>query len=113
MKYRHIIWDWNGTLFDDLHIVVESVNASLAQLAKFAFLADLTGNFVHLLHRKEAAVHEGGWRAGIPARHASSLDHPVRIFNASRYRFCKTSFTDPAVFGLVGVAPATRLAQFG
>ncbi|MDH3539275.1 MAG: HAD hydrolase-like protein [Acidimicrobiia bacterium] len=29
---RHIIWDWNGTLFDDLHIVVESVNASLAEL---------------------------------------------------------------------------------
>lgn len=27
---RHIVWDWNGTLFDDLHIVVESVNASLA-----------------------------------------------------------------------------------
>lgn len=26
----HIIWDWNGTLFDDLHLVVESVNASLA-----------------------------------------------------------------------------------
>ncbi len=29
---RHIIWDWNGTLFDDLHIVVECVNASLAQM---------------------------------------------------------------------------------
>ncbi len=27
---RHVIWDWNGTLFDDLHIVVEAVNASLA-----------------------------------------------------------------------------------
>ncbi|MGI9609349.1 MAG: HAD family hydrolase [Acidimicrobiia bacterium] len=29
---RHVIWDWNGTLFDDLHIVVESVNASLSEL---------------------------------------------------------------------------------
>jgi phosphoglycolate phosphatase-like HAD superfamily hydrolase len=29
---RHVIWDWNGTLFDDLHITVEAVNASLAQL---------------------------------------------------------------------------------
>lgn len=27
---RHIVWDWNGTLFDDLHIVVESVNVLLA-----------------------------------------------------------------------------------
>ena len=25
----HVIWDWNGTLFDDLHIVVAAVNASL------------------------------------------------------------------------------------
>jgi phosphoglycolate phosphatase-like HAD superfamily hydrolase len=29
---RHIIWDWNGTLFDDHHLVVASVNASLADL---------------------------------------------------------------------------------
>ena len=26
----HIVWDWNGTLFDDLAIVVDAVNASLA-----------------------------------------------------------------------------------
>ena len=25
----HIIWDWNGTLFDDLAVVVQSVNAAL------------------------------------------------------------------------------------
>lgn len=25
----HVIWDWNGTLFDDLPIVVEAVNACL------------------------------------------------------------------------------------
>jgi phosphoglycolate phosphatase-like HAD superfamily hydrolase len=25
----HIIWDWNGTLFDDHHVVVAAVNASL------------------------------------------------------------------------------------
>mgnify|MGYP001818945521 CR=1 FL=1 len=27
---HHVIWDWNGTLFDDLPIVVEAVNESLA-----------------------------------------------------------------------------------
>ena len=27
---RHVVWDWNGTLFDDLHLVVEAVNAVLA-----------------------------------------------------------------------------------
>ena len=26
------MWDWNGTLFDDLHIVVEAVNASIIPL---------------------------------------------------------------------------------
>ena len=25
----HVVWDWNGTLFDDLHIVVDAVNAAL------------------------------------------------------------------------------------
>lgn len=24
---RHIVWDWNGTLFDDQHLVVEGLNA--------------------------------------------------------------------------------------
>lgn len=26
---RHIVWDWNGTLFDDQHLVLRSTNASL------------------------------------------------------------------------------------
>jgi phosphoglycolate phosphatase-like HAD superfamily hydrolase len=30
----HIIWDWNGTLFDDLHIVVESVSACVAPFGR-------------------------------------------------------------------------------
>jgi phosphoglycolate phosphatase-like HAD superfamily hydrolase len=29
---RHVIWDWNGTLFDDLHIIVDAVNGSLDEL---------------------------------------------------------------------------------
>lgn len=31
---RHVVWDWNGTLFDDLHIVVEAVNVGLASVAQ-------------------------------------------------------------------------------
>lgn len=27
---RHIVWDWNGTLLDDLHVVIEAVNASMS-----------------------------------------------------------------------------------
>ncbi len=26
MKYKHIIWDWNGTLFDDVHLCLEIIN---------------------------------------------------------------------------------------
>ena len=29
---RHLVWDWNGTLFDDLPLIVESVNAALEAL---------------------------------------------------------------------------------
>jgi phosphoglycolate phosphatase-like HAD superfamily hydrolase len=28
----HVVWDWNGTLFDDLHVVVEAVNAGIGPL---------------------------------------------------------------------------------
>jgi phosphoglycolate phosphatase-like HAD superfamily hydrolase len=31
---RHVIWDWNGTLVDDLHVVVDAVNVSLAELGE-------------------------------------------------------------------------------
>ena len=29
MKYKHIIWDWNGTLLDDVHLTIEIVNTLL------------------------------------------------------------------------------------
>ena len=28
-RYRHVIWDWNGTLFDDLLMVIEVMNGIL------------------------------------------------------------------------------------
>ncbi len=28
----HLVWDWNGTLLDDLHLVVAATNASLADV---------------------------------------------------------------------------------
>ncbi|MCE5340635.1 MAG: HAD hydrolase-like protein [Planctomycetaceae bacterium] len=30
MKYKHIIWDWNGTLLDDARLCVEVLNSMLA-----------------------------------------------------------------------------------
>ena len=29
MLSKHIVWDWNGTLLDDLHVVIEAANVSL------------------------------------------------------------------------------------
>ncbi|CAN5166451.1 HAD-IA family hydrolase [soil metagenome] len=37
----HLVWDWNGTLFDDLDLVVKSVNIGLARLHGPAIDADL------------------------------------------------------------------------
>lgn len=30
---RHVVWDWNGTLFDDVPLLVDSANAALAALS--------------------------------------------------------------------------------
>ncbi len=38
-KYRHIIWDWNGTLFDDAWLCLETINWLLAKHG----LEELTG----------------------------------------------------------------------
>ena len=29
MKYKHIFWDWNGTLLNDAHVSFEAVNLML------------------------------------------------------------------------------------
>ena len=31
MKYKHVIWDWNGTLLDDRWLCVEGINAALTK----------------------------------------------------------------------------------
>ncbi len=33
MKFKHIIWDWNGTLFDDAHICRQITSAHMARLS--------------------------------------------------------------------------------
>lgn len=37
---RHVIWDWNGTLVDDLPVVVEAVNVSLREIGAAPIDAD-------------------------------------------------------------------------
>lgn len=66
---RHVVWDWNGTLFDDLHIVVESVNVALSPLGGPTIDADgyrdhfqrPVQRFYDLLLGRSVEEHE--WRA--------------------------------------------------
>lgn len=37
---RHVIWDWNGTLVNDLAVVVDAVNTSLAAIGERPINAD-------------------------------------------------------------------------
>lgn len=37
---KHLVWDWNGTLLDDLSLVVDATNASLALVGGAAVTAD-------------------------------------------------------------------------
>ncbi len=39
-KYRHIIWDWNGTLFDDAWLCLESMNKVLARRGMAPLIAE-------------------------------------------------------------------------
>ncbi len=40
MERGHIVWDWNGTLLDDLPIVIEAVNISIGALGEGPISAD-------------------------------------------------------------------------
>lgn len=49
---RHVVWDWNGTLLDDLHIVVESVNEALVPFSAGPIDADgYRDHYQRPLHR--------------------------------------------------------------
>ncbi|MEU4423741.1 HAD hydrolase-like protein [Actinoplanes sp. NPDC024001] len=40
MTAKHLVWDWNGTLLDDLHLVVSSTNQAFATVGGRAVEAD-------------------------------------------------------------------------
>lgn len=64
----HVIWDWNGTLFDDLNIVVQSVNATLERFGAGPIGADDYRDHytrpVHLFYDRllGRSVSEDEWR---------------------------------------------------
>ncbi len=40
MSERHLVWDWNGTLLDDLAVVVQATNTTFAHVGGPAITAD-------------------------------------------------------------------------
>ena len=74
---RHLVWDWNGTLFDDHDAVVAAVNDALAGLGIAAIDADTyrthftrpVQRFYELVAGRPIAAEE--WRALDDAYHDS------------------------------------------
>jgi phosphoglycolate phosphatase-like HAD superfamily hydrolase len=68
---RHLVWDWNGTLFDDQVAVVEAVNDALARLGLPAIDAD--GYRTHFTRPVERFYEQVAGRA-ISAEEWQTLD---------------------------------------
>jgi phosphoglycolate phosphatase-like HAD superfamily hydrolase len=66
---RHVIWDWNGTLADDLPTVVECVSESLAAIGEGPIVADDYRSYytrpVRLFYDRllERSVTDSEWQA--------------------------------------------------
>ena len=72
---RHVVWDWNGTLLDDLPLVVESVNVLMAERGLGAITAhDYTTNYT----RPVRVFYERLFGRGIDEREWAHVD---RVFH--------------------------------
>lgn len=82
---RHLVWDWNGTLFDDFALVVEATDESLRQLGlpgvtearyRELYCRPLTDFYARIAGR---ALDEDEWRAA---------DHGFHALYEARMRRC-------------------------
>jgi phosphoglycolate phosphatase-like HAD superfamily hydrolase len=84
-RVRHLVWDWNGTLFDDQVAVVAAVNDALAKLGLAAIDAD--GYRTHFTRPVERfyeqvagrAISAEEWRTLDAAYHDSYLGRLERL----------------------------------
>ncbi|WP_052667717.1 HAD family hydrolase [Nitriliruptor alkaliphilus] len=68
---RHVVWDWNGTLFDDQHLVLEGLHAVLAEAGLPAI--DLA-TYQRLYTRPVKVFYERLFGRPIPADEWAHLD---------------------------------------
>jgi phosphoglycolate phosphatase-like HAD superfamily hydrolase len=90
----HVVWDWNGTLLDDLEIVVESVNASLGRLGAVPI---------------DAAGYRAHYRRPVREFYESLLERPV---DPETWRMIDDTFHAAyrVALGSAGLAPDARAA---
>jgi phosphoglycolate phosphatase-like HAD superfamily hydrolase len=70
----HIVWDWNGTLVDDLPIVVDCVNAALAVIGEPPIDAD---DYREHFARPVNRFYESLLRRPIAPSEWETLDHAI------------------------------------
>ncbi len=70
---RHVIWDWNGTLFDDFDAVLLAMNASCASVGGPEVTADLyRETFTRPIERTYERLLDGGEALMVLADHGFS-----------------------------------------
>jgi len=88
VRVTHLVWDWNGTLLDDLALVVTATNASLASVGGPPITAEE--------HRRD-------FRRPIEAYYAGVLGRPLR---ADEFAGLDRAFHDAYDAGFASIALA-------
>ena len=70
--WHHLVWDWNGTLLDDLDLVVAATNASLASVGGPSSHGRRAP--ARLLPAADRVLRQGAGPTGRPSRSSPTLD---------------------------------------
>lgn len=88
MTAKHLVWDWNGTLLDDLHLIVSSTNTAFASVGGRSIGSD---------------EHRRAFRRPVAEFYAEMLDRAVEEEEFGRL---DRIFHDAYRLGLTGVSLA-------
>lgn len=97
-RVRHVVWDWNGTLFDDLHIVLDAVNVGLASVEQGPISLD---DYRDHYTRPVRTFYERLLGRGVPSGEWEDLDR--RFHDGYRELLARASLTADAAEALEAV----------
>ncbi len=108
---RHIVWDWNGTLFDDQELVVAATNASLAAIGVHRHITN--EQYKDLYQRPMENFYAALVDAPIPTGQWSLLDAAFAEYYLSHVR--EIGLTGDALAAMDAWSPRTQslLSMFG